>query len=93
VQSHSDATQTDVARRLEQEFAIIRGAIAMVASGRSDRILLASLRFADELLDAAMAAAARERSVGVRLLWSLDETGPAMVVESLEPARLREGDD
>ena len=53
----------------------------MVASGASPRVVVASMRFSDALLDELRAAA---YSAGVHLtpLWSLDETNRSIAVES-----------
>lgn len=69
-----------VRRTIDHELELIHEAIAMVASGASPRVVVASMRFSDELLDEARVAASR---AGVHLtpLWSLDETNRSIAVE------------
>jgi hypothetical protein len=54
-----------VARTLDRELELIRGAIALVASGRAPRVRLAGLRSGVELLELARRMAA---TAGVRLV-------------------------
>jgi hypothetical protein len=72
-----------VPRHLDHELRLIREAIAMVASGRSRRIVLASLHFGGELLPRAEALAA---SAGVKAYgnWTLDRHLHSIVVEMAE---------
>jgi hypothetical protein len=76
----TDQSSERVSRTLEQEFGLIRDAITLVASGGAQRVTVASLRFGDELLDAARRMAAK---AGVRIvpLWSADERGTDILVE------------
>ena len=75
-----DESRDEVRRTIDHEFELIQQAIAMVASGASPRVVVASMRFSDELLDEARAAASR---AGVHLtpLWSLDESNRSIAVE------------
>jgi hypothetical protein len=72
-------------RTLEYELDLIRGAIALVASGGAPRVRLASLAFGEQLLEAArlMATAA-----GVRVVpgWTSDEGGASLTVEPIGDA-------
>ncbi len=67
VQAAASATLT-----LEFEQSIVHGAIELVASGVSNRVVCAGLHFAGQLLDAARAEA---RLAGLRVtpIWSLDD--------------------
>jgi len=60
---------------------LIRSAIAMVASGQSQRIVVASLHFGQELLEPARQIAS---GVGVQVvpLWSIDDSGTSLAVEA-----------
>lgn len=71
-----------VALTLERELGIVRGGIAMVASGAAPRIVVGGLRFAAQLLEPArgMAAAARVRVVP---LWTIDEAVNAFRFERI----------
>jgi hypothetical protein len=75
-----DRSNERVQRTLDQEFALVRDAIAMVASGASPRVTVASLRFGEQLLEAARHLAVAS---GVRIvpLWTADEAGADIVVE------------
>ena len=75
----SDATDPTV-RTIEHELDLVRGAVAMVASGGAPRVQLAGLRFADPLLAPARRMALQ---AGVRIvpLWNEDEAG----VDTVEP--------
>jgi hypothetical protein len=67
---------------LEQEMQLIREAIAMVASGVSPRVVVASIRFGEALLDPARRLALE---AGVRLvpLWRAEEAGADIAVERI----------
>ena len=69
-----------VVRTLDHEFDLVRGAIAMVASGGAPSVVLASLRFGEELLEAARRLG---RASGVRIvpLWSGDDAGASLSIE------------
>lgn len=68
---------------LDREMDLVRGAIAMVASGGSRRVVLASLHFGDALLEPSRRLAS---AAGVRVmpLWSLDDGGHALAVEAID---------
>lgn len=72
----------DVARTLDHELELVRGAIALVAAGGAPRVRLASLRFGEQLLEPARRLAAE---AGVRLTpeWTSDEGGASLIVEPL----------
>jgi len=65
---------------LEHELAMVRGAIELVASGVSNRVTCAGLRYASQMQAEAEAAA---RRAGVRLfpIWTLDEAATGLVIE------------
>ena len=75
-----DESRDEVRRTIDHEFELIEQAIAMVASGASQRVVVASLRFSDAVLDKARSTAA---TAGVHLtpIWTLDETHHAIAVE------------
>jgi hypothetical protein len=77
-----------VAGTLQAETDLVDGAIEMVASGVSSRVVVAGLRFGNELLDPARRQAA-ERELDVEPLWSTDEDGGVdLVIERRRgPAR------
>lgn len=76
----SDRSPDLVRRTIDHELNLVREAIAMVASGTSPRVVVASMRFSDLLLDEARALAS---SAGVHVvpLWTLDEAHHAIAVE------------
>jgi hypothetical protein len=71
-----------VARALEREAGLVNDAIAMVASGRSPRVVVGGIRFGDQLIEPATAMA---REAGVRLvpLWTTDEAGVDFAIERI----------
>lgn len=75
-----DRSNERVPRTLDQEFELVRDAIAMVASGAAPRVTVASLHFGEELLEAGRRLAAAS---GVRIvpLWTADEAGADIAVE------------
>jgi arginase family enzyme len=70
----NERADTRIARTLHVEADLVRGAIDLVASGGSDRVTVAGLRFGEELLERARRQA-RERGVRVVPSWSIDEGG------------------
>jgi hypothetical protein len=74
-----DRTDTRVADVLRVESDLVRGAIDLVASGGSDRVTVAGLRFGEELLDEARLQA-HDRGIRVARSWSIDETGTVDLV-------------
>lgn len=75
-QASDEATK----QALSQEIEIVRGAIEMVASGAARRVLVASLRFGDELIGPARRIASG-RGAEIRPNWSADERMTGMTVE------------
>lgn len=71
-----------VRRTLEQEMSLVREAIAMVAAGRSRRVVVAGIRFGETLLAPARAMASE---AGVRLvpLWMPDDAGVDIAIERI----------
>ncbi len=67
------------------EMTIVREAIAMVALGRSRRVVVAGIRFGEELL---IPAEAIGTEAGVRLvpLWMPDDAGADVAVERIADA-------
>lgn len=65
---------------LEHELELVRGAIAMVASGGSRRVSLGGLRFGEQLLEPARRLALEAR-VRVVPLWTTDEGGAGLAIE------------
>jgi hypothetical protein len=72
-----------VVRILDRELDLIRAAIAMVASGAAPRVSLSSLRFGDQLLEAARQLAIPAR-VRVVPLWTSADAGTGLAVERLD---------
>ena len=81
----ADRTVDLVTSTLDRELDLVRGAVAMVAAGKAPRVVLASLRFGEQLVAPAREMAAK---AGVRIvpLWRADESGADLAVE-------RESDD
>jgi hypothetical protein len=80
VEQIADTVTDEIASTLEREIRLIREAVALVATGASPRVTLASLRLSTQLLDAARHLAA-EAGVRVVPLWHADEAGVDISVE------------
>ena len=80
--NHVPVPNEPVARTLEREAGLVHDAIAMVASGRSRRVVVGGIRFGDQLIEPATAMA---REAGVRLvpLWTTDEAGVDFAIERI----------
>ena len=65
---------------IEQEFQLIREAIAMVAGGKSPRVVLGGVRYTEVLLDSAERLALRA-GVTVKPLLRADSAGTDLSVE------------
>lgn len=78
----SDESAARVGRTLEHEMNLVRDAIAMVASGRSRRVIVGGIRLGEALLAPAMGMASE---AGVRLvpLWTTDEAGVDIAIERI----------
>jgi hypothetical protein len=78
-----DQSATHVGRTLEYEMTLVREAIAMVASGRSRRVVIGGLRFGEALI---LPARGFATEAGVRLvpLWMPDDSGADIAVESID---------
>ncbi len=74
---HFDETVPDT---IDHELDLIRTAIAMVRSGASPRVVVASLRFGDQLLPRARALAAMS-GLQATPLWSLDKSQRSIAIE------------
>lgn len=72
-------------RTIDQELDLIRDAISLVASGRSRRVVVASLRFGEQLIEPARRMASQ---AGVRIepLWTADDAGADIAVERIGDA-------
>jgi len=70
---------------LENELRLVRSAVALVASGASDRVALAGLSFGEELVPEAQRLA---QLAGVRAspIWTTGESGADLVVERASDA-------
>ena len=79
----TDESVSRVERTLEYEMTLVREAIGMVASGASPRVVLAGMRFGEELLVPARGLAAE---AGVRLvpLWMPDDAGADIAIERID---------
>ena len=73
---------SSIGRSLEQEMALIREAIAMVAGGASPRVVVGGLHFGEALLTLARPAAA-EAGVRIVPLWMPDDAGADISVERI----------
>jgi hypothetical protein len=71
-----------VATAIERELASVASAIAMVASGASERVTIASLQFGPELVEPARLIASAS---GVRILplWTTDAGDRSLTVEAI----------
>ncbi len=80
METRERASDAATRQALSQELDIVRGAIELVGSGAARRVLIASLRFGDELVGPARRIAAG-RGATVQPSWSADErvTGIAVV--------------
>jgi hypothetical protein len=78
---HADRSATAVEDRIERELHLIREAIALVAAGHSARVVLASLRFGEDLIVPAREIADGQ---GVRVvpLWSIGDSRIGIAVEA-----------
>ena len=76
-----DLFDQTVPETIDHELELIRAAIAMVKSGASQRVVIASLQFGDQLLPRARALAAM---AGLRAtpLWSLDKHNRSIAIET-----------
>ena len=70
------------AEALERESQLVREAIAMVAGGASPRVVVAGIRFGDQLLDTARRLALQQ-GVRVNPLPRPNQTGADLVVEPI----------
>jgi hypothetical protein len=73
----------DVERALDHELGLVRDAIALVARGGSRRVVVANLRYGDELLDR-VAALARQAHVRIVPLFMPDDAGSDIAVEAID---------
>lgn len=71
-----------IARTLEYEFDLVRGAIALVTAGGAPSVMLASLRFGEQLIGPAQRLGLAS---GVRVvpIWSGDEGGASISFERM----------
>ena len=83
MERQGEPSQEAVLRSLDHELELVRGAVAMVASGGAPRVSIGGLRFGDELLEPARRMAS---VAGVRIvpLWSADEHGAGLTVERVD---------
>ena len=79
-----DRTAEVVPATLEHEMQLIDEAIALVASGRAPRTVVANLRLGDALIESARRSAAAA-GVTIRPIWSGDEHGVAFAIETRAP--------
>ena len=76
----TDRAGRPVERTIEMELDLVREAIAMVAGGRSRRVVVAGLRFGASIIDRARLVA-ESSDVNVVLLQAPDNAGPDIAVE------------
>jgi hypothetical protein len=67
-------------RTLDHELELVRGAIALVASGSVRRVECSGLQFGAQLLGPARAFG-HDTGVRVTPIWGLDEDGVALAIE------------
>jgi len=79
-----DRTAEVIPATLEHEMQLIDEAIALVASGRAPRTVVSNLRLGDSLLEPARRKAAAA-GVTIRPLWSGDEHGVDIAIETPRP--------
>jgi hypothetical protein len=72
-----------VGRTLDQEMTLLREAITLVARGGSRRVVVAGLRFGDQLLEPARRLG-QDRNVRVVPLWMPDDAGADIAVEAVD---------
>ena len=72
-----------VARTLDQELGLVRDAIVLVARGGAPRVVVANLRYGEQLLDRARLLA-REANVRIVPLWMPDDAGTDIAVEAID---------
>lgn len=77
-----DRSAEVVPETLEREAALVRDAIALVATGGAPRTIVAGLRLGDELLRSAQRMAL-EAGVRIVPLWHADEAGVDIAVERI----------
>ena len=82
MESSTGRPESSVGRTLEQEMALIREAIAMVAGGASPRVVVGGLHFGEALLTLARPEAA-EAGVRIVPLWMPDDAGADISVERI----------
>ena len=75
------SVDTSTRHRIDYERDLVESAIAMVATGGSRRVTVASIRFGEELL-AEASSLARGRGVRVRPVWGLGDGACDIVVEA-----------
>jgi hypothetical protein len=76
--------QDEATAAIERELQSVRSAIDLVASGASRRVVLAGLRFTEQLIRPARRMAL---GTGTRVvpLWNTDESGGRLAVERWDP--------
>jgi hypothetical protein len=67
---------------MDRETRLVREAIAMVAAGASPRVVVAGIRYGENLLDEARRMAL-EAGVRVNPIWRQDRQGADIVVEPI----------
>jgi hypothetical protein len=80
--THRDRPAPSVGRTLDQEMALIREAIAMVAGGGSPRVVVGGLHFGEALLEPSQILAA-EAGLRIVPLWMPDDAGADIAVERI----------
>jgi hypothetical protein len=76
----ADRVPDELARTLEHEMRLVRDAIALVASGASPRVVVASLRLSGRLIDPGRQLAA-QAGVQFTPLWRVDNAGADIAIE------------
>jgi hypothetical protein len=72
-----------VERKVDQEFGLVRDAIALVARGGSRRVVVANLRFGDDLI-ARVQPLAEAAHVRVVPLFMPDDAGADIAIEAVD---------
>jgi hypothetical protein len=80
----ADQTVEIVPATLDREMALIREAIALVASGRAPRTVVAGLLLSEALIEPATRIA-RDAGVALVPLWHTDDSGLDFAIEPIQP--------
>jgi hypothetical protein len=83
MEQRGDRTADRVPATVDKELQLIREGIALVASGRAPRTIVAGLQLSEALLDPA-GRMAREAGVTLTPLWHTDDSGLDFAIERIQ---------